>query len=192
MESSQQATDARTEFSSGSKPADMTSKPSFLNDRAQMEKERLERLKRTRGEERTSTHSSSAQSSIPPSKRQRNSPPPPTTVPLVEAEARVKASSSIGKSKMKSTNIASSSSTGVRFWKGELRPIANKHVDRDFVPPIRMSDILNPVRYFNPRNICISVSHNPSQRNPRSHLLFSHLTETMSDGLTNFLTKPRL
>ena len=162
MEKSQQTTDARTDIPSGSKSADTASKPSFLNDRAQMEKERLERLKRTRGEEEASAHSSSTQSGIPPSKRHRNSPPPPISAPLqvIEAEARVRASSSIGGSKMKSTNFTNSSSTGARFWKSELRPIANRHVDRDVIPPIRMSDILSPVRPSDPPNVCLPISHN--------------------------------
>lgn len=139
-------------------------KASFLNDRAQMEKARLERLKRLRGEDIAGSQASNSGSSGPPAKRQRNSPPvpPPATTPVREAEVVASVSSASirngkGNAVVKSMNGASmkagpssspSPPASARYWKGELRPIANKHVDlsKETIPPIRMSDILSPVR----------------------------------------------
>ncbi|KAH7906456.1 tyrosyl-DNA phosphodiesterase-domain-containing protein, partial [Hygrophoropsis aurantiaca] len=89
----------------------------FLSERAKLEKERLERLKRIRGD------SDHEESSAPPAK---------SSAPTTRSESK-------GKEKQVNT-----SPIDQLFWEGELRPVANRHTDPrpDGKPVFRLTEIL--------------------------------------------------
>ncbi|OAX34687.1 phospholipase D/nuclease [Rhizopogon vinicolor AM-OR11-026] len=122
-----------------SQSARSTPAASFLSERAQMERERLERLKRVRGQEddggRTST----------PAKRQH------IFSSKVQADGRANNVASTSSSSVSSGSSASATRHPIPtseqlFWDGELRPTANKHsVPReDGKPTFRLTEVLGP------------------------------------------------
>ena len=124
-----------------------TSAGNFLSERAQMERERLERLKRVRGQDTddedrslTSTKRQHISSSEVHTDRRANSVSSAysvssgsSTVPHVTSAAR--------------DTIPTSAQL---FWEGELRPTANKHCQprQDGQPTFRLTEVLGPVRLF--------------------------------------------
>ena len=127
-----------------------TTRPAFLKDQAQMEKERLERLKRQQRDEQGSV---TANPVSPPTKRQRVSPPPPQIEARGERIAQganVNSTKKNGKLRADDTSGTSSALS----WDGELRQIANRLVDpdKDTRPTFRLSEIIGPVR------LCTSTS----------------------------------
>ncbi|OCH86596.1 phospholipase D/nuclease [Obba rivulosa] len=128
----------------------------FISDRAQMERERLARLKRLRPD----LHSGEGEGEQPHAKRQHVS-----SRSSANRTANISTPSSAGSvstSSSRSAPVASGSGVSGRldgargntnvspgeqmFWDGELRQIANKHVDpaKDTRPTFRLSDILAP------------------------------------------------
>ncbi|KAG1777981.1 tyrosyl-DNA phosphodiesterase-domain-containing protein [Suillus placidus] len=115
---------------------------SFLSERAQMERERLERLKRVRGKDADDGGRIS-----PPAKRQRI----PSFEILANGRANIASASS---SSLPSGSSASSrtASTAINpiptseqlFWNGELRPTANKHSQprQDGKSTFRLTEVL--------------------------------------------------
>ncbi|KAG1890452.1 tyrosyl-DNA phosphodiesterase-domain-containing protein [Suillus fuscotomentosus] len=115
---------------------------SFLSERAQMERERLERLKRLRGQDADDGGGIS-----PPTKRQH--------IPSSEKHANGRAniasassssvpSGSSASSRTASTSINSTPTSEQLFWNGELRPTANKHSQprQDGKPTFRLTEVL--------------------------------------------------
>ncbi|KAG1873180.1 tyrosyl-DNA phosphodiesterase-domain-containing protein [Suillus subluteus] len=115
---------------------------SFLSERAQMERERLERLKRVRGRDTDDGTRIS-----PPAKRQH--------IPSSEIHANGQANiASASSSSVPSSSSASSrtASTAINhiptseqlFWNGELRPTANKHSQprQDGKSTFRLTEVL--------------------------------------------------
>ncbi|KAI0651034.1 tyrosyl-DNA phosphodiesterase-domain-containing protein [Trametes meyenii] len=130
---------------------------SFLSERAQMERERLERQKRRRpdidsGANRPSHHSDDETDgqSYSTAKRQR------VSSSLIVGSCRTNASTSASSSYQPS--ISASGTVASRppgategfsqsvFWDGELRQTANKHVEsfKDTRPVFRLSEIIGP------------------------------------------------
>lgn len=145
-EASQPAVQATPTSSSGG-PSPATS---FLSERAIMEQERLARQKRLRPDLDVDG-SPSMDDGAHKSKRQHLSPSAAET-----RRADVRAYSSATSSRAVSSTSAaasmaprtiSSRSPEQWFWNGEMRQIANAHVDRakDTKPTFRLSDILAPV-----------------------------------------------
>ncbi|EGN94780.1 hypothetical protein SERLA73DRAFT_171190 [Serpula lacrymans var. lacrymans S7.3] len=95
----------------------------FLSERAQLEKERLERQKRLRQDAGFED-----ENTAPPAKRQH-----------ISSSSRV----STNRRADTSVSASSSSSTSV-FWEGELRPVANRHTDprQDGKPTFRLTEVL--------------------------------------------------
>ena len=140
-------------------PAPTRPGSAFLLDRAQMERERLERQKRLRpdiadpstskrsrdvgGDEEDDQEDASA-------KRQRVSSSLCALRTNVHSSSRT-ASPVPGSSK--SSRTANTQSGESLFFEGELRQTANKHVDaaKDTRPVFRLTDILAPVRTFSLR-----------------------------------------
>lgn len=128
-------------FQSGSS----TPSNSFLSDRAQLERERLARLKRYRGEDHEDKPSSL------PNKRQYLSTNLERTDERASAMPSISSSSSSSsnfedKGKAKASNAKISSVVDQVFWDGELRPTANLHSEprQDGKPTFRLSEILGP------------------------------------------------
>ena len=102
---------------------------SFLADRAQLEQQRLARLKRLRGE-------SDSQSMMPPSKRRG-----------LSRETSCRPTSEVGPSRKEKDTADQEAEV---FWDGELRQTANMHVDAvhngmDGKPVFRLSQIIGDV-----------------------------------------------
>lgn len=130
----------------------------FLSERAQLEKERLERLKRQRPDlHRESTtvvvddDSDDEQEQARGAKRQHLS---SSHTGAYRANTHASSSSSsqgtTAAASARARPVAgssSSSSTQNIFWKGELRQTANKHVDpqKDKRPVFRLTEIISPV-----------------------------------------------
>ena len=141
--------------------ANESSKPnSFLSERAQLEKERLARQKRLRGDavDRASSQAPTPSTSTadsesdddglekPASKRQHLATPrqsrtlrqskPNESIDVVNETPKL------------STSSRTSTNLPWMFWKGEIRQTANMHVDpnRDTKPTFRLSDIIGEVR----------------------------------------------
>ena len=150
--------DTRTASSSTPAPAPQPqTTSSFASERAQMEKERLERLKRRRPDlhQQVNTvvlgddsdneeeyargakrqHISSSQSGARRANASASS--SSTTTQTATARARPAAATASG----------SASAAQTLFWDGELRQTANMHVDRqkDTRPLFRLTEILAPV-----------------------------------------------
>ncbi|KZT19086.1 phospholipase D/nuclease [Neolentinus lepideus HHB14362 ss-1] len=112
-----------------SKPAaPAVASPSFLSERAQLEKARLERQKRFRGEDASA-------STAPPTKRQH----------LSSSHLLAKADTTASFAR-RAAPVAYTAPSGSEpfFWDGELRQTANKHVDtkKDTRPTFRLSEII--------------------------------------------------
>jgi len=129
-------------FQSGSS----TPSSSFLSDRAQLERERLARLKRHRGEDHEDKPSSL------PNKRQYLSTNLERTDERASTMPSISSSSSSSsnledKVKAKASNVKIPSVVDQVFWDGELRPTANLHSEprQDKKPTFRLSEILGPV-----------------------------------------------
>lgn len=133
-----------------SQSARNTPAASFLSERAQMERERLERLKRLRGQDADDGGGIS-----PPTKRQH--------IPSSERHANGRAniasassssipSGSSTSSRTASTSISSTPTSEQLFWNGELRPTANKHSQprQDGKPTFRLTEVLGSVRVDSP------------------------------------------
>lgn len=140
-----QATEGDTSTSMGSR--------TFLSERAQLEKERLARLKRYRGE--SDDHEDIGdRSQQPPVKRphlslvepidRRVNQPHPTR----SASSTTTSSSTRGNLDSKTTGIHAVPVINQLFWDGELRPTANKHSQprEDGKATFRLSEVLGPVR----------------------------------------------
>ncbi|KAG0694966.1 tyrosyl-DNA phosphodiesterase-domain-containing protein [Suillus ampliporus] len=116
---------------------------SFLSERAQMERERLERLKRVRGQD-----ADDRGHSPPPAKRQH------VSSSEIHANGRANnvasaSSSSVFPGSLASSRAASAARPPVptseqMFWDGELRPTANKHSEprQDGKPTFRLTEVL--------------------------------------------------
>lgn len=132
-----------------SQSARSTPAANFLSERAQMERERLERLKRVRGED-----VDDGGRSLTTAKRQH------TSSSEVHADDRANTVASTP-----SYSVSSCSSTSSRaantarsliptseqlFWDGELRPTANRHSEprQDGKPTFRLTEVLGSVRWF--------------------------------------------
>ncbi|KAG9308121.1 phospholipase D nuclease [Chiua virens] len=123
----------------------------FLSERAQLEKERLARLKRYRGE--SDDHETSEERLLqPPMKRPHLSSVEPTDCRLKKLQSM---SSRCNSSSSLSIHGASGSNTAVihsdpvidqLFWDGELHPTANKHSlpREDGKATFRLSEVLGP------------------------------------------------
>ncbi|KAN0079823.1 Tyrosyl-DNA phosphodiesterase domain containing protein [Tylopilus felleus] len=138
-----QATEGDTSTSMGSR--------TFLSERAQLEKERLARLKRYRGE--SDDHEDIGdRSQQPPVKRphlsfvepidRRVNQPHPTR----SASSTTTSSSTRGNLDSKTTGIHAVPVINQLFWDGELRPTANKHSQprEDGKATFRLSEVLGP------------------------------------------------
>ncbi|KAI6134297.1 tyrosyl-DNA phosphodiesterase-domain-containing protein [Pisolithus croceorrhizus] len=121
---------------------------SFLTERAQLERERLDRLKRQRGEENQDEMSSSS------TKRQnlstlRSHTDERTPTPSTSSASSSKASSSVNNQKATAVAKPAVSTNPVvdqLFWDGELRPTANLHSmpRQDGKPTFRLTEVLGP------------------------------------------------
>ena len=126
--------------------------PSFLNERAKMEKERLERqAKRLREKETSGSVGQSLEE--PPAKRPRpsaSSSEEPRKVSTAEKIRQAEASANELAARMNFASGASTSSSSINtmFWDGELRQTANRLVDKekDKKPTFRISEIIGKVR----------------------------------------------
>ncbi|KAG2363887.1 tyrosyl-DNA phosphodiesterase-domain-containing protein [Suillus spraguei] len=142
-ESSRATTQSVHNPESISQSARSTPAASFLSERAQMEKERLQRLKRVHGQ-----NTDDGGRISPPAKRQR--------IPSSEIHANSRANlASASSSSILSSSSASSrsaSTTAINhiptseqlFWNGELRPTANKHCQprQDGKSTFRLTEVL--------------------------------------------------
>ncbi|EMD34993.1 hypothetical protein CERSUDRAFT_54191, partial [Gelatoporia subvermispora B] len=101
----------------------------FLADRAQLERERLARLKRLRPD--AESEEGEGDGTQPKAKRQ-------------QVSSRSRANRSANASTSSSSGTSASSEQ--MFWDGELRQIANKHVDptKETRPTFRLTEILAP------------------------------------------------
>ena len=122
----------------------------FLSQRAQLEKERLARLKRCRGEG-DDHENARGQSQQPPVKRPYLSSVEPTDrrTTQLQSTPSTSSSSSIHRgSDSKTTGVLAVPVIDQLFWDGELRPTANKHSHprEDGKPTFRLSEVLGPVR----------------------------------------------
>ncbi|KAL4077535.1 tyrosyl-DNA phosphodiesterase-domain-containing protein [Scleroderma citrinum] len=148
----QSVTQATVELNSSSMPSasqSRTSTPSgsFLSERAQLEKERLARLKRQHNEDHEDEPSS--QTSLP-NKRQYSS------TSLAERASIAASASSISSLNLNSSSPEEMSKANAPnakipvvdqlFWDGELRPTANLHSQprQDAKPTFRLSEVLGP------------------------------------------------
>lgn len=125
----------------------------FLSERAQLEKERLTRLKRYRGEG-DDHENAGGQSQQPLIKRSHVSSVEPTDrrvnqLQSSSATSSNSSSSSIyGKLDSNTTRVQVVPVIDQLFWDGELRPTANKHSQprEDGKATFRLFEVLGPVR----------------------------------------------
>ena len=157
-------------------PATTASRPAagFLSERAQLERERLERLKRTRpdihrdstaivvdsdsendddddvaAEERArSAKRQHISSSSRAGARRANSSSSSTSRNVPSASTSAAAAARARPAAASSSSGQGSTQTRAVFWNGELRQTANMHVDqeKDTRPVFRLSEIISPVR----------------------------------------------
>ena len=154
--------------------ASTPSKPNnFLSERAQLEKERLARQKRLRGE---TDHPISPQGLTPStSTADSGSDDDDLGKPAAKRQHLVtpRRGGTLQQSRKSNnatngpSNPGASSSTSTNwpqlFWKGEIRQTANMHVDpkKDGKPTFRLSDIIGEVRLaasFGPRTASLRVA----------------------------------
>lgn len=112
-----------------------TQPSTFLSERAQLEKERMERLKRLRPDpQRPSTpEDDDSENEEPPAKRHQVS----------------TSNSSFSRSNVPSVNSSNSVPTiDEAFWNGELRQTATQHAEprKDGQPTFRLTEVLGKVR----------------------------------------------
>jgi hypothetical protein len=134
----------------------------FLSERAQLEKERLARQKRLRGDtsDRASSRGPTPSTSTADSESDNNDLGKPASKRQHLTTPRQRRTLQQSKSK-ESTRVingtpkpSTSSNTSTNqpqmFWKGEIRQTANMHVDpqKDAKPTFRLSDIIGEVRPF--------------------------------------------
>lgn len=132
----------------GGTPTSSSELTTFLSERAQLEKERLARFKRCRGES-DDHENTGGQSQQPPVKRLHLSSLEPTDRRVKQLQSTpstssYSSSSSIhGKLDSKALPVINQ-----LFWDGELRPTANKHSQprEDGKATFRLSEVLGPVR----------------------------------------------
>jgi tyrosyl-DNA phosphodiesterase-1 len=140
--SESQASQSGTSTPSGSVP--------FLSERAQLEKERLERLKRLRNES-DDREAGLEKSQPPPFKRQHLSSAHERNRRINQFPSTISSSSSCAsleeKPKGKTSNVTTPV-MGQLFWDGELRPTANRHSQprEDGRATFRLIEILGSVR----------------------------------------------
>ncbi|KAH9929332.1 tyrosyl-DNA phosphodiesterase-domain-containing protein [Fomitopsis serialis] len=121
----------------------------FLSERAQLERERLARQKRLRSD-LDAEGSSGVDSDAHRSKRQHLSSSSGETrradVYASSSAAYNRPSASTSAQRQSASTTATSSSSQQWYWDGEMRQIANMHVDpaRNTRPTFRLSDILAP------------------------------------------------
>lgn len=144
--------------------ANDSSKPnSFLSDRAQLEKERLARQKRIRGEtdDRVSSQGPTPSTSTtdsesdddglgkPAAKRQHLA--TPRQGRTLQQSKPKESTGVINRTPKPSTSSSTSTNQPQMFWKGEIRQTANMHVEpeKDTKPTFRLSDIIEEVRFTN-------------------------------------------
>lgn len=126
---------------------------SFLSDRAQLEKERLGRLKRYRGEDDKNENTEGC-SPQPPVKRPHLSSVESTDRRVTQLQSSSSgpssssSSSTHGKFNYKVSGVQVLPVINQLFWDGELRPTANKHSQPrdDGKVTFRLSEVLGPVR----------------------------------------------
>ena len=118
----------------------------FLSERAQMERERLERLKRVRGQDTDEDRS------LTTAKRQHIS---SSEVHTDSRANTVSSAYSVSSGSSTVPHMASAArdtipTSAQLFWEGELRPTANKHCQprQDGRPTFRLTEVLGPVRWF--------------------------------------------
>ncbi|KAF9235416.1 hypothetical protein BU15DRAFT_89583 [Melanogaster broomeanus] len=122
---------------------------SFLSDRSQLEKERLVRLKRLRGES-DDRERRSEKSQQPPVKRQHlSSIHERTDRRITQSTSSVSSSSSSSNFQDRSGSKTTDATTSIMdqlFWDGEFRPTANKHSQprEDGRATFRLTDVLGP------------------------------------------------
>ncbi|KDQ55780.1 hypothetical protein JAAARDRAFT_159157 [Jaapia argillacea MUCL 33604] len=110
----------------------------FLSDRAQLERERLERQKRLRGEMIDEEKDEIEVEELPPAKRHH----PSSSNRPARANGGASSSSTISRS---ITGTSTPATTGEQlFWDGELRQTANKHADlkQDIPPTFRLTEVI--------------------------------------------------
>lgn len=145
------------------------SSSNFLRERAQLERERLTRLKRLRGEPHP-------QSTEPPTKR-----------PSLSRE--VSTAPKAGPSRQ--GGGAPVDEDTEEFWDGELRQTANAHVDlghngEDGRPVFRLSQIIGDVSPFSSTCVRPPIYENESDRNRRSNWPSSRRTASSFPGSIPF------
>lgn len=125
----------------------------LLSERAQLEKERLARLKHYHGEG-DDHENAGGQSQRPLVKRSRISSAEPTDRRVNQLQSSSFISSDSSSSSMheklesKTTGVQAVPVVDQLFWDGELRPTANKHSQprEDGQATFRLSEVLGPVR----------------------------------------------
>ena len=146
-------TKTQTTLNQGSTPHSSGS-TSFLSERAQLEKERLARLKRYRSEN-DDHENTDGQSQQPPVKRSHLSSavePTDRRVNQLQSTPSISSNSSSssihGRFDSKTTVVQATPVIDQLFWDGELRPTANKHSQprEDGKATFRLSEVLGPVR----------------------------------------------
>ena len=137
---------------------------SFLSERAQLERERLARQKRLRGDTNdrnpsrgptpsTSTADSEDYESDPddlgePAAKRQHLVTPRHSRTLQQSKSKQSANVINGSSKPSASSSASTNQPQM-FWRGEIRQTANMHVDpkKDTKPTFRLSEIIGEVRH---------------------------------------------
>lgn len=132
----------------GGTPTSSSGLTTFLSERAQLEKERLARLKRCRGES-DDHENAGGQSQQPPVKRLHLSSLEPTDRRVKQLQSTPSTSSYSSSSSIHG-KLDSKAPLVINqlFWDGELRPTANKHSQprEDGKATFRLSEVLGPVR----------------------------------------------
>ncbi|KIJ61757.1 hypothetical protein HYDPIDRAFT_183128 [Hydnomerulius pinastri MD-312] len=141
--------------------------PSFISERAQLEKERLARLKRLRGENDDDRDGLSEKSQQPPVKR------PHLSALQERTDKRTNQSTSTITSSSSSSSLVERPTTKIinakipvvdqLFWDGELRPTANRHIEprADGKATFRLTEVLGPrsdISFAIISAYCMSVS----------------------------------
>ncbi|KAG2102625.1 tyrosyl-DNA phosphodiesterase-domain-containing protein [Suillus cothurnatus] len=116
--------------------------PSFLSERAQMEKERLERLKRVRGQDLddgSRISPTAKRQHIPSSEMHSNG-----RANIASASSSSVPPDSSASSRTASTAVNPIPTSEQLFWNGELRPTANKHSQprQDGKSTFRLTEVL--------------------------------------------------
>ena len=160
---SSSASDGDSEATPGNDAGTSAAAPTqFLSQRAQLEKERLERQKRMR-----------AQGTLPPEDAE-----PPAKRANTGTDSSAASSNAKGKGREPGKiEVAKSANTSTYaretlFWDGELRQTANMHV-KDTKPVFRLSEVLGKVSSFS-KHFCF-LSHLGDINSVRRSLLCYHV-----------------